>query len=93
MLRYSSSTGKPCGNSISQPMPTATASPAALPTVNHRILQLHAQQFQLLQQQMLEEHIHVCMRADTDAEVGTALATPCARLPGITLTAEQRQRG
>lgn len=89
MLRYSSSTGE----DISQPMPTATASPAALPTVNNRILQLHAQQFQLLQQQMLEEHMRVHVRADTGAEVGTALATPCARLPGITLIAEQRRRG
>jgi hypothetical protein len=69
MLRYSSSTTGE-GNSTSQPMPTATASPAALPTLNNRILQLHAQQFQLLQQQMLEEHMRAHMRADTGAEVG-----------------------
>jgi hypothetical protein len=74
-LRYSSTEGGDISSGTSsknQATLSATASPAALSTFNNRILQLHAQQFQLLQQQMLEEHLLAQQKhsgIDTDSEV------------------------
>lgn len=60
LLRYASTehgANSTSSSNMGQPIPTATASPSSLPTINNRILQHQAEKFQALQQQMLLEHL------------------------------------